>query len=411
MKRTEYKNTFKLFSRLFLFAFTGCIFTACANNTKQSDTYYMVSYISSAGEAPKPIKVKGGTVLSFEELPEITSENYTFNGWYIEDTKIFPGTYSVTDNTVLTASWTGKECTATFTHSDNINGNTFTKVFNLGEEIVLPDNPYGEKTGLDFLGWLYDNVYYKEGETFIIREDSIFTAVYAELGTYTISYYNVVDGSLYNGSDFNEIEFLIGTENPTTFTESQSVFISGVKKIGYTFGGWYNSVDCLPQDKAVTFWRAGEVQQNIVFYAKWTMESYTIVFDGNSGTLKDVNDEQESYHLRFDSDITLPDCRYELTGYDFVGWTLDAEIFENEFDEEAKISVAALAPFAQGNTITLYAHWRDAILPDKPTNFSVLRVDKNSVSLRMYCIGFPAKNSSNWLKNPCKSLIFSFLCI
>ena len=381
MKKTIQKLAVKIFSLLFILSVAGVIFSACSNGTQQSTSYFMVSYISRVGQAPKPLKVKDGTVLSFEQLPELICTNYTFGGWYIDDQKILPGKYSVTNNTVLSALWTGTECTVTFTHSDNISGNTFTNVYNIGDQIVLPDNPYGEKTGLEFMGWLNGSVYYREGEDFTVQSDSVFTAVYAEEGTHTISYYNVIDDTFYNGTDFDGIEYLIGSENPSTFTESQSIFISDLKKIGYTFEGWYSSVDCLSTNKAKTFWRAGEVQQNVALYAKWSMETYSIVFDGNSGSLINAADEQESFTLRFDEEITLPLCKYELSGYDFVGWTLDAENFENEFDEKVKISVEALAPFANGKTITLYAHWRDGILPARPTDFSVLGTNKTSVTL------------------------------
>lgn len=382
MNRLIKKTTLNSFALILILCLSGFVLSGCSNNAGANTSYYMVSYTTRVGEAPKPVKVKAGTVLNLENLPEISAENYTFDGWYIGEEKIYPGSYTVADNIVLTASWIGKECSVTFTHSDNISGNTFTKIYNLGEKITLPENPYGQITGLEFLGWFNDNVYYNEYAEYTLSKDVVFTAVYAENGTHTISYYNVVDGTLYEGSGFDGIEYLIGEPNPTSFTESQTVFISGIKTIGYTFGGWYNGPDCRPEDKALTFWRAGEVQQNVVLYAMWTMQSYTIRFDGNSGTLIDANDPQESVSLRFDEEITLPVCKYELTGYAFVGWTVDTENFEKEFDQNVKTSVESLAPFANGNTITLYVHWRDAVEPAAPTDLQVTEVDIDSVSLQ-----------------------------
>ena len=363
---------------IILFFLSGFL-AGCSNDTVDNTTYYMVSYVSrvEVENIPKPCKVSKGSLLSSKELPDLYANNYTFIGWYLDNEKIQPAQYQVEKNIILTAAWTGKDCAVTFTHSPNISGQTFTKVYNLGEEITLPENPYGEKTGLNFLGWLCGNRYYSENEKYTLTGDTTITAFYAETGSHTISYYNVADGLLM--PDTFEFFSLTGKENPFSFTESQIVFISAVESPGYTFEGWFNTSSCTTGDEA--FWQAGDVCNDVTLYAKWTMNTYTIRFDGNSASLIQPGDEQESLNARYVDYVILPESKYELSGYDFAGWTTDPEHFETEFDALSKVSLTELAPFAKGNTITLYAHWYDADFPFAPEDFLVKDIEEKSVTL------------------------------
>jgi uncharacterized repeat protein (TIGR02543 family) len=77
----------------------------------------------------------------------------------------------------------------------------------------------------------------------------------------------------------------------------------------------------------------------------------------------------------------MPESKYTLSGYDFAGWTTDTEHFEKEFDTYSKVAMTELVPYAQGNTITLYAHWNDADFPASPSDFFVEKIERTSVSL------------------------------
>ena len=48
---------------------------------------------------------KINTILTEEELPELFSEDYTFEGWYDGEVKAEPGVYKITTNVCFVAKW------------------------------------------------------------------------------------------------------------------------------------------------------------------------------------------------------------------------------------------------------------------------------------------------------------------
>lgn len=366
------------FLLIYVFLLITILITSCSHNVSQT-RYFYVSYVSSVGEIPAPLKIEKGKYLTIKHLPELSSENYAFDGWYIEDERIRPDSYAVQEDIILTAHWTGDIYRVTFTHSDNIQGLDYVKALQKGTQITLPKSPYGEKTGLEFKGWLCNGVYYPENSTCIVNGDITFVAFYAEQGTHTISYYNVYNGTVVKDAQkFADSTSLTGTPNPLTFTESQSIFISGLAKKGYTFEGWYTNSFC--DQKAETYWKAGTIDYDIELYAKWSIKTYTIVYDGNAGTLINPADSYINVTVTYEDSITLPECKYELSGCEFVAWSVYSERFDTEFSPGQTIAVKDLGEDTTSNTITLYAHWRDAIPPTAPTNFAVEKVERNQIT-------------------------------
>lgn len=369
----------KLQSKHILFILLGFLLFSCSNNSGSDNQYFYVSYVSRVGQAPAPLKIPGGSALSLEHLPDLHYEDYTFNGWYLEDELIRPKTYVVKSDIVLNAKWTGVLCEVSFTHTDNISGQDFTKALEKGDEITLPKSPYGTKTGLEFKGWLCNGIYYAENSTYVVNGNVTFTAYYAEQGEHTISYYHVFDGVMVTAPEaLADIVSLTGTSNPPGFSESEAVFISDLQKTGYTFGGWYTNRTC--ETKADTYWKEGTVTRDITLYGKWNVKTYNISFDANAGELIDPADTHADVSATYEEEITLPQCKYYLTGCEFVAWSVNAESFENEFLQNQTVAVKELCSDSTSNTIKLYAHWRDAVPPSAPTNFRITNVERNQIS-------------------------------
>ncbi|MFA7075905.1 MAG: InlB B-repeat-containing protein [Candidatus Izemoplasmatales bacterium] len=91
---------------------------------------------------------------------------------------------------------------------------------------------------------------------------------------------------------------------------------------GYTFKGWYQDpafIDGSEFDFSIA------ITRNIILYAKWEINQYTIDFVSNNGS------QIESITANYQSNITIPQdiTRY---GYTFAGWYIDNEyttIFES----------------------------------------------------------------------------------
>lgn len=69
---------------------------------------YTVTYLTAQGTAPAQIEVEENTVLTAEQLPELTADGYIFGGWYDGETVAVAGTYTVTKDVTLVAKWEEK---------------------------------------------------------------------------------------------------------------------------------------------------------------------------------------------------------------------------------------------------------------------------------------------------------------
>lgn len=80
-----------------------------AQDDDSKKTSYTISYFSEKGVADSsllnPITVSEGSVITAEQLPELSATGWSFEGWYDGETKVIAG-YKVTKNITLVAKWT-----------------------------------------------------------------------------------------------------------------------------------------------------------------------------------------------------------------------------------------------------------------------------------------------------------------
>ncbi|MBO4858040.1 MAG: SUMF1/EgtB/PvdO family nonheme iron enzyme, partial [Treponema sp.] len=117
-----------------------------------------VSYITAHSTAPTAIIVGEGEKLTAEQLPELTSSDYFFGGWYSGETCVTAGSYTVTDDVTLTAKWSDK-CTVSYVTDHGTAPQVF--VVESGTVLTVDNLPKLKETGWKFLGW-YTNSSYDE---------------------------------------------------------------------------------------------------------------------------------------------------------------------------------------------------------------------------------------------------------
>ena len=117
-----------------------------------------VSYITAHSTAPTAIIVGEGEKLTAEQLPELTSSDYFFGGWYVGETRVTAGNYTVTDNVNLTAKWIDK-CNVSYVTAHG----TAPQAFDVesGTTLTTTNLPALTESGWKFLGW-YTNSSYDE---------------------------------------------------------------------------------------------------------------------------------------------------------------------------------------------------------------------------------------------------------
>ena len=132
-------------------------------------------------------------------------------------------------------------------------------------------------------------------------------------------------------------------------------------KTGYTFAGWYENqefsgdpVTDVPTDST----------KNLNFYAKWTANTYTVIFDANGGSVIPTSAVTVAGKL-----TSLPTPTYD--GYDFIGWY-------TQKDGGEKVTTDTV--FAMDSTI--YAHWSNIPVTSLELNKGTLTLqEKDSDTL------------------------------
>ena len=149
------------------------------------------------------------------------------------------------------------------------------------------------------------------------------------------------------------------TLNPNGGTLPEYSLVEGAAlpiptKTGYTFAGWYENQELtgVPVADIPT-----NNTENLNFYAKWTANTYTVIFDANGGSVDPTSAVTVAGKL-----TSLPTPTYD--GYNFLGWY-------TQKDGGDKVTTDTV--FTMDSTI--YAHWQNIPVTG-------LELNKNSLTLQ-----------------------------
>lgn len=154
-----------------LFPFSGEITKTFAIEGKK----YNVTYETDYGTAPSARKV---SVLTANELPELTNEDYSFVGWYDEGGKKYTTGEVLNSDVHLIAHWVAKTFTLTYESAHGIVTQPTGKVSALPSSLQNP-----EAEGYHFAGWYYENGTKANGND-ILREDTTLYAKWVNRSVY-----------------------------------------------------------------------------------------------------------------------------------------------------------------------------------------------------------------------------------
>ena len=150
--------------------------------------------------------------------------------------------------------------------------------------------------------------------------------------TYTVTL-NKNGGTIASGKDVTEYTYGTGATLPTA---------GDITRAGHTFEGWYEDENF--SGSPVTEISATDTGKK-EFYAKWTLNTYTVTFDSQGGSKVD---SQTVSHGGTVTEPTAP--TYE--GYTFGGWYTEAGC-TTEYDFTTAVT----------ESLTLYAKWKDVTCP------------------------------------------------
>lgn len=275
---------------------------------------------------------------NIDDLRDISSgyylEGYSFAGWtYILDGK----EYNITEfsNVLLESLNNGN---VIITLKANWKVNTYTIIY-VDADMESTKHEYDSPLTLDrptrvgytFAGWYLDSSYSKEfNYENMPAKDLILYAKWNPIS------YNVVFNS--NGG--------FGTMNSLSlnYDEPKKLTKNSFTREGYKFVGWSTEANgSIVYNDEDTVINLTETSSNIILYAVWEANTYTVIFNGNGGI---GNMDNQSFTYGEAKELTKNS--FTKGGYTFIGWSTsrDGNVV---YTDCLRININA--------DITLYAVW------------------------------------------------------
>gem|GEM_PF-1107914 len=293
---------------------------------------YTVLFITNNGENLDSIRYTADDAsLNIQEIIKI---GYTFEKWCI-DKELTIGfefkQYETSGDLTLYAKWV--PVVYSIKYYDGTQLNLDPSSYAIEDSITLPTII---KSGYEFAGWR---------ENSDLSGDAIFTIVEGTIGNkvYYASWKESVYSITYMDGK-NKIENL----SPVSYITTERTDLPTPSKEGYAFNGWYSDADF---ENKVSSIPIGSTEDKI-FYAKFTINQYTITFNSNGGS--EVGAVKQDYGTT----IAKP-ADPTNTGYTFAGWFKDDGTFLQDWNFETDtIPVDGTILYANWNldtyTITLH---------------------------------------------------------
>ena len=288
--------------------------------------------------SPNPVTGQENTAISTTATP---ATGYNFKHWRYNDSSVSGG-YSESTTNPLKITVTGKrDVTAVFelksyTVTWNANGGTVspasvskTHGSTLGT-LPTPTRAATAEYSYTFAGWFTA----ASGGTQISSTTTVTGNVtyYAHWTATKRSYTATFNG---NGGS---------TPSPSSITKEYNAALGTLptcSRTGYTFLGWYTASSGGTKISTTTV-----VTKDITYYAQWSINSYTLTFNPNGGTVTPTSKDLEynSAYGTLPTPTRASDAQYTYT---FAGWYTAAT---------GGTQVTAATKMAAKDT-TVYAHW------------------------------------------------------
>ena len=286
---------------------------------------YTITYDTDGGNEIGSFDYDFGQTIDIPPIP--VKEDYTFMGWEPSIPTVMPA-----ENLVLKAQWVLTTYTISF---DTNGGSNITSIVDLpGTAVSAPADPTRER--FIFIGWFMDEELLEPYEFTIMPKENITIYAKWEQTLYRITFI-ANGGNLMNSLylDFESGESITGVEDPT--------------RTGYTFTGWFESDVSFDVTQTMP-------ERDIVLDAKWEVNSYTITFDTDGGSLIDA----QTYN--FAQNIVVPN-EPTKSGYTFLGWSP---------------SIPQTMP---AENITVQAQWGTVIINE--WSFSIISETSSSITVEI----------------------------
>lgn len=295
----------------------------------------------------------GGTVDISMYVP--TRLGYTFTGWFESDDNgetlaVAPVDKDTvyTSDTKLYAGWRANSYTVSYHDEHTSDLLPGPQTFAYG----VPGNITEKKitrNGYSFAGWSLSEdaaqVDYLPGQEVLslASEDGAEIKLYAvwAANNYTIVY------------DANGGSNAPGEQTGIAFDEEVALADGEPTRSGYRFLGWSLTSGSIgaayqPGDKVKGL--VANDGDEVILYAVWAANSYTIAFDANGGSNAPANIQAE-----YDETVYIPSSTPSRYGYNFLGWARSKTATRAEYSAGASVTRLTAS---SGGVVTFYAVWK-----------------------------------------------------
>lgn len=281
---------------------------------KEGTTNNLVIYTADVDEKHSITYHDGtGTTIEFYDITDNTfapktpeRAGYSFIGWYDgpgEDAnKVETIDATKLEDIELYARWDIINYTISYNLDNGTVDGENPTTYNINSEEITLVNP--TKDNYNFVGWTWEG---QSTPTMLATIPAGSTGnrnfvAHFDAHTYTITY-----------KDQDNLEFsgsFVGS-CPTIHKYNEETILPTATKEGYTFNGWFDSADCTGD--AIT-----KIEANVAvaktFYAKWTINSYTLTLKDGATTIFTVTQN-------YGTTINYDELETTKTGYTFIGWS------------------------------------------------------------------------------------------
>ncbi len=242
-------------------------------------------------------------------LPTPTRNGYTFTGWTGSNGTTAQKNVTITKGSHSDRHYTANWTPTNYTISYNLNGGSLSgQKTSYNIETANFTLPQPTRSGYTFTGWTgtglssaTKSVTVSKGST----GNRSYTANWSANG-YTVSF------------NYNKPSTATGTMSGNGTTSKGVTYAAAYGTLpqpsmpGWTFDGWHTAASGGSKISATTTYTAAG---NQTLYAHWTLNTYSISYNANGGSL---SGQKTSYNIET-ATFTLP--APTRTGYTFTGWT------------------------------------------------------------------------------------------
>lgn len=198
-------------------------------------------------------------------------------------------------------------------------------------------------------------------EPFSVNDNYIFYRVFkdgtAGLKNYLLKKAYLVEFDL-NGHGAIDVPNPMPIEANGYITPTDGLMFEGNSAVqGYTFGGWYLDENDFNNGTKAWKFEEDKVEGNIILHAKWTENTYTIVYHPckPNENLTDVS-PAETYNqvvsCNAETPFSLNANGFSRPGYIFEKWTTVVHDRERDYDDKGNVY-----EHFDGETVDFYANW------------------------------------------------------